>query len=803
MHIEITQVDGELPFITKLPDFGIGQLEGYNGVGKSLTVSVLELCAGVRPHMEPQAWRGLCDGMGSLTVVASRLRRATSIRWVIDGALLWEQSKDADLVAPPTISWFAEVLIDNDPAQSLEDVRRLFAVERVNGDVGLTEALAGQADLAVRELEQFAASTLDSDALASTEANVGGLRRLLEDISVDRIMERANDAERQRRQRDAAEKVMRDALNHRARLEDALRLRSRLEEIAVRGAELDAAIADVDSQIAAVTKERRSVAYQLEQAEKDAAQTEDLRAELARATRRYKSANTRLGNVTRDLAKATQRAGLADDDAVAQWRADLQAQLAESRLRRVESDAGPAIMELIDAVHTPIAHAAGQGLADQTLLSAPARAPSAWTVVEVSAALEQRREELSDIPSPRDAQRIDEDIAHLMDQLAALADVERLRRQRAAAEERLNEAQQRSHDLTVQLGQATSAQLDDLRDTRRSLDNKLSELGGERTVLVYRRDALGAPQERDVLRGQLERLLGEFGIDADEIDSAYSAIVQTAEAERAAYVAVRDAERIAAGEHERDLAHVGRTIDVLRDDNRYGWLRSAPLPPPDPEQPLADQLQLLGRLQAAARRADDRLTAFRQLFPGLRASLEAVSDQLRGRTPKAEIRVDAVFAWLEGDAATWFADADFRSALLDEDASQVSVDLRTRQVTWISSGARHAKPIEALSSGERAFAFTQARLSLLQQRGGRVPNRLIALDEFGAFVSANRIRQLSVYLQRWREMHEGDQILVVLPANQDYETLARATEGERAARYRRMADSLRRRAWFVEEFDTA
>ncbi|HEX8121864.1 MAG TPA: hypothetical protein VF549_11425 [Solirubrobacteraceae bacterium] len=804
MRIELSQTDGTLPFITELPGFGIGQLEGYNGVGKSLTVSVLELCAGVRPRMEARAWRGLCEGMGRLSVTASELRETTTLQWVLDGALLWDRSKDADVAAPPELDWFAEVRVDDRPAQSLDEIRQLFAVERVNGDVGLTEELAGRADAAVRELDTFATRLLSSDRLETAESHIGDLRRLLDELSVERITERAETTARLRSDREAAEQVLREAIDHRARVADALRLRARLEEIAVRGAELDAQISELDERITPMTAERRDVAHQLNEAEKAAAQTEELRAELASATRSYKSANTRLRNVTRDLATASQRAGIGDEDDPSRRRSELEHHLADLRRQRLDVDASPAVIDLIDRLNPSLTHAVARGLSEQPLLSAPARAPSAWTVAEVAEALGRRRDELSDVPSPRDAQRIDDEIAQVTSQLAALRDVERLREQRVKTAERLNDAEQRSHKLTEQLDRTTSERLDELRDARRRLDDQLSQLGGHRTVLVYRRDALGAPQERDALSGQLASLLDQLGVDDKQLEGTYAAALQAAEQERDAFIHLRDLERAAAGEHERDLAQLQRVIDALRDDSRHAWIAAGPPPLPDNEQSLTAQLEAVERLQSAARRADDRLTAFRQLFPGMRASLEAVADELRGRIPKAAVRVREVFDWLERDAAGWFADDDFRAALLGEHATGVAVDLRTRQVSWTTDAdERHTKPIEALSSGERAFAFTQARLALLQQRAGTVANRLIALDEFGAFVSANRIRQLSEYLHRWRETHEGDQILVILPANQDYETLARATDGPQADRYSRMAESLRQREWFVEEFDAA
>jgi hypothetical protein len=802
MRIKISQTDGALPLIDELPGYGIGQLEGYNGVGKSLTVSILEICSGVRPRMERQAWRGLCDGMGHLEIEATELSDVAELQWVLDGALLWEASKEADVTGPPGLDWFVDVRVDGHSVQSLDEVRPLFAVERVNGDVGLIEELAERAEFAVRELDGFAAGMLGSEKLEEVERRIGGLGRVLEELSVERIRERSRLAAQRKADLAAAEAVMAEALKRQAELDDAVRLRTRIEEISLRGDELDAKIAELDEQIARLTAERRVIEHDLAAAENAAARSDDLRNELASATRSYKTASTRLRNVTGELARASQIAGIGDDEDPKHRRADLEAQLAELRRERIEVDAGPAVVELIDRVSPPLTHAVGLGLGEQTLLLTPSA--GAWTVAEVAEGLMARRDQIAGVPSPRDAGRIDELIATAEAQLVALDDVVRLRDRRVKAAARQNEAQETSQQLSERLDSSSTARLDELRTTRRMLDDQLSERGGQRAVQVYRRDALGAPQERDALSDRLSALLLRLGLKDVELEAEHADALRVAEHERDAYTHLRDLARAAAADEERDTADVDRAILALHESPEFGWMITRLRHVPTVEKPPSEKLAAILRLQRLSARADERLTDFRQLFPGLGASLEAAAEELRGRTPKAAIHVAEVFRWLEKDAADWFSDEDFREALLGEDAQDVQIDLHTRQVVWRSSeGQHHTKPIEALSSGERAFAFTQARLALLQQRAGRVANRLIALDEFGAFVSANRIRQLAEYLRRWREKHQGDQILVILPASQDYVALARASDGAQAKRYERMAAALRDREWFVEEFDAA
>jgi ABC-type molybdenum transport system ATPase subunit/photorepair protein PhrA len=225
---------------------------------------------------------------------------------------------------------------------------------------------------------------------------------------------------------------------------------------------------------------------------------------------------------------------------------------------------------------------------------------------------------------------------------------------------------------------------------------------------------------------------------------------------------------------------------------------------PQPDQAPEQQLATLDALKVRVAKANQRFDAFNSMFAGARRGLGAVSAVLRGKDSDAHFRVAELRSWLETQAESWFSDSAVSEALLGAGASAVSVNLETKQVAWSDQGGQpRNKPLEALSSGEQAFAFTQARLARLSQETAVAANRLIALDEFGAFVSVNRMRQLAEYLQHWRKTHSADQIVLILPASQDYAALAQASSGARAERYRRMAQALEDHDYLVEEFEAA
>src|SRR5689334_23371786 len=111
--------EGALPLITEIPDFGVVQLEGYNGVGKSLTVRLLQICAAEPLALDTQteAWRSFCTGLGRLTVTITMLNGAKELRFDINGDHLLAAS---ELGGRQTLDWFEAAERDGEPLTSIE-----------------------------------------------------------------------------------------------------------------------------------------------------------------------------------------------------------------------------------------------------------------------------------------------------------------------------------------------------------------------------------------------------------------------------------------------------------------------------------------------------------------------------------------------------------------------------------------------------------------------------------------------------------------------------------------------------------
>ncbi len=178
-------------------------------------------------------------------------------------------------------------------------------------------------------------------------------------------------------------------------------------------------------------------------------------------------------------------------------------------------------------------------------------------------------------------------------------------------------------------------------------------------------------------------------------------------------------------------------------------------------------------------------------------ALGGVAGDLRGQPTGAEQFVERVRRWFGTEVSRWFDHDQIRQALFPG-GQNVRVDLGELTVSWREGDLEQSRPLQAFSSGERAFAYTRAQLAQLDLKPRPVPNRLIAMDEFGAFIARDRFRRLGRYLQERRQSHPEDQMLLVLPLTVDPEDLDRA--GDLGRERRRQ---LEEHGYFAEEFAEA
>ena len=192
----------------------------------------------------------------------------------------------------------------------------------------------------------------------------------------------------------------------------------------------------------------------------------------------------------------------------------------------------------------------------------------------------------------------------------------------------------------------------------------------------------------------------------------------------------------------------------------------------------------------------DRLGDLRHQLNAIENALQGSARQLRGQAVGTAEYVAEIQAWLASTFSAWFNNPRVRRELLPaSDDEDIAVDLSTRRVVWSEGGVERSRPLEAFSSGEQAFAYTRARLALLDEDPSPAANRLIVLDEFGAFIAHHLLQGLLTYLKDRTTERQNDQLLLILPLSNDYSQMANSAVGDDAERYETLAKQIRERKY--------
>lgn len=773
MRLRITRLSDGLPLLKEIPAHGVCRIEGYNGIGKSLSIRVLRLCAGEQPFPGQQAlWDGFRSGIGMIRVEADDLAGQRQIRWELNGDDL-PASVTTD-AAEPHDDWFRVLEVDGAPA-SLARIGQLLQVRTIAANQGLLDTLASEVSDAANDVRIFERTTVEGPRLDEMQEKAGDIRRLLAQISPSRLRER-REAERAA---DVIAAATRDASNEAearlATIRDLQELQGRLAELTTTRPQIETELESLQTTIADVRDKRDALVNQVTALEQQSAASEEAKRELRRYETTRKREGTRLENATRALAEALEAAGLTNTSARDSELNQTLNQLAELQRRRTEIDASPVLLGLIQTLTPPLDRADAAGAGEQVVAEISSRDVS---VRSLRTALGERRLQLEQEVQSAATERIDRQIAILERRRLVLQSIPELMRSRSDAHRRRDSAEARAQELNELIANDDAAELEMLRKKRRQVDEQLYELSARRAALLARLDALDQAGDLDALRQRFHNQLSSLGLEAAALaDEGTRTEQRVAEMRMVARASVEDL-RDARAAFARDLDELTQVVEALSEDPETQWLRrSQHLSIPKVDEPLDVQLESLEGLEAAVTSLDRRLDKFRNTVTAARSSLAAVSSELQGAKPVTGGMYDDALAWASKRAQEWFDEPRVRAVLLHEQAAEVKVELSRRVVIWrTNEGQKHTTPLEAFSSGQSVFAYTEAQLMLLDRppsKEGR--NRLIVIDEFGAFVARDRLDDLKATLRSWQHRHPDDQILLILPVSQDYEELANAT----------------------------
>ena len=783
---------GPLSVIDRLPDARLAILEGYNGIGKTLAVRILQLCTGTMPYPEGSpAWQSLREGLGAIEVEITGLQGADSVVWVADSAD-WEPGEDPG----PRADWFKSIMVDGEPA-SLDDMRRLITVIRLAGNEELTDTFASQADAHAAIVQRWRVKHAASEQgpLKQLEDLAGAAEDTLSSVSIATLAQLKFEADDAKREHADTKGAVGELQTRRDQINRALDMQRRVTEMHTKAPELRRELTEIDQLIVKTESELEAAQEAVAALSAQAGRSEPWERELEKAER---TLDRNIRNLTETWNSAAEQAAALDieDDAdAARELLDELTQLEEQLSKQhQEQYQAPAMMQLLGTVTEELGTAESRGLGDQVAVD-HADSDRLLTVSQTRAGMVTRRGFLKEQPPPARAVEIAQELKRVTDRkdgvkslLATFKALERYARLVGENEDRVLTALQEGAG-----GEAAQA-LDRANKRRSECNQALLALAAKRAAVAQKLGTSGSGTSQQALTGQLNDVLESLKVPEEHLEAESSRIDEQcaqAEAELAeANVRARACQKQLTKERDK----IREAVKLLNSDASLSWVRESL----NRHQPTVsgsiDQLHRdLLAAQNLVKGVLDRLGDHRNQLSAIEGALQGTARELRGQRVDASVYVDEIQAWLASSFSGWFNDHRVRGELLpnaDKD-QQVTVDLGTKRVSWSENQTRRSRPLEAFSSGEQAFAYTRARLAVLDDPDRTVSDRLIVLDEFGAFIARHLMQGMLNYLKEWTSDRQSDCVLLILPLSRDYSQMAKGAIGGRAKRFSALADHVK------------
>jgi hypothetical protein len=691
--------------------------------------------------------------------------------------------------------------IDGDAA-SIEDIRALLVVHRVGGDEGLVELFARQAEAMGETVRRWWRRNADveSGTLASLESVVSNASNALGDTTADRLKElekevAAAEADHQdaAAEQEAAVQRLRDVAALHETLQALAEARERLPHLRQQAQDLDATIHhrrherdEIQERILLLAGRVGGNATALKELKNARRTLERNRDHLILSLQQASTIAAELG---------IDAASEAVDELLVRFRGEV----AQLEQERTALDAAPVMRQLLDQLTLELSGAEQQGLADQVAIEDP-ETDIQLTVAQTKAGMGVRRQSLEGQPPPPEARRVADELVALAGRVrraeelrGILAEAQRRTRLVGQNEERVGHAVEAANPSEL-------VELQELESRRRGIDDVLLALASERAAVRQQLGVLGEDAAPEVLERELRESAERLQVRLDDLPNELALAEEAAS--RAQSRLQTSAEQRAAARRElaRAAAEIRRSVVDLATHDEWSWLRDALSPGvlPTPDLPLDQQALALDVARDRLKATAERLGRFRIQALGVGSALSEVARHLRSQTPEAVEYVPELQQWFGRRFADWFNTKGVRAELLPEADGSIEVDLVERNARWSSRGLPRWRPLEAFSSGEQAFAYTRARLAVLDEQTPRPANRLIVLDEFGAFIAHDRLAALLSYIRDRADDHPEDQVLVILPLSRSYEAMAEGAFGPERDRLQKLATEISARKFAVQ-----
>jgi len=777
---------GGLQAISEIPDISPCLIEGPNGIGKTVAIQLLQLASGTVPSAftaRPELWKSFRDRLGNAELTGSGLNGATDIQ------LKMVPSQWPDQPVEPS-EWIGECRIDGARA-SFADLSSLLDVNHISGTEDLVQTLA-------RHIETFEGHLRDVSGLLrkrhlDVRGHAGPAIELLSRFEPGQSA-RDHDA------------VVRCDDNLVSAIEAARQADDSLRAL-MRGIELLNKVASLDADADALLSQRRAVAArvaELEQRLEDArANAETLSSAVAAqgdAGRRLAAGQrllrTRSARAAKTRAEMEAEAFVLDlepnQSAISRAKDDCLEQVGLTRARLTSLDTAGEVREVVEQT-LGLLSATSDSVRDEEL--AQGFEPR-LTVRAALDALGATSRSLRDQPTPAEVRELNSRVNDLAVRLRTIDHLGALVEQAHREEELADEAEQDLVRLEEEADDAgaSSEASKEAQQSVGALENELGKLRIELAALDRAAAARGMVSREDAELDllEIEDHLGVLRTEWLRVEPDYRRNLARADEEVMSATTSLDQARRRQSAHSAETAELVRSIAT---DDRFAWMLT--VEGGDSTAPLADRLE---RVKAAVNEAVSLPDDLADLMLTLQGVAQSVLQRGLNDSPLLDSSRHLIkpLRRVLGARLTATLNTPAIRARVFENATITDIDPADGTVSlMLTDGSADIRALASYSTGEQAFAFTQARIADIEPSAK--PNRLLFLDEFGAFVSADRMPDLAAFLSSDIVKQVAEQVIVVLPLQVDYEAELEDTRGSLRAKYEERSRQIKQRGYSAVE----
>ncbi|MXV91062.1 MAG: hypothetical protein F4004_10335 [Acidimicrobiia bacterium] len=717
----------------------------------------MELLAGRQPFSnDHDGWTALRANLGATTITISEFPATAAIQ-----SIRVDLTPDEWPSHPtPLTDELGRVFVD-DNSSDYKSLRNYVDVIRIGGDetvvsqlrtlIGADHALATRCHTSLEAIAQKAERVLipliiDLDRLSESD--------------FESAAELVQDARRALASVDAELQII---ARHQGDLQELLRLSELRKEQETLGPSAKAALDESTERVVSLTARKTGLEETLRSLISKHASLEQLYDAIDKLWRLRDGRLNRAARTHSIAQRALQQAELNTDTLSVAIRTALK----DRRSLIVERSALaslPELVEMIETTRAPLAEVEGSSLDTEVVAIIDRTQRMSAAVLRLG--LDARSKELELDTAYDSLANIDRQLREVNSRLEQLKEIRKLVRDAERKSMLLAEVENRLGSLARELRDETGDEYSQVADQLRDVESELTDAIKREAECKLHFAQLNRSGGAEALRTKISELESLLEISCDQATEVLRESVNRHE-QLSAQRQQRREELVARERSYQALEEqLARAIQLVARSADYQWLRDsiAANQFPTTRTERLDAIRQLTQLANSAKRVQSELEQSLKHAAMVQETLYGIAQAISThRTPSQNPHADSLIRYYENHMAEYLSNQDIREALFDGGMFR-RFDLMNGLVSWrTKAGEPRRRPIEAFSSGERAFAYMLA--AILSHRESTAQNRVFFLDEFGAFVEENRRSRLWHFLdERLLKPGVAAQVVVILPS---------------------------------------